>query len=221
MDNKSAFSAAAYDSQIRKTLPFYDEFYKQVIDLVSVCKHDATRWLDVGCGTGKMAEMALEKFALEQVVCCDCSEEMLEMAKKRIGCEETKFELCDVREMSYSGEFDVVTAIQVNHYLQKEERKIALRKCYEALKEKGLFISFENFAPFSDWGKEVYLRKWRDYQMQQGKDADECERHISRYGVHYFPISLIEHLELMRDTGFRAVEILWVSNMQAGIWGMK
>ena len=30
-----------------------------------------------------------------------------------------------------------------------------------------------------------------------------------------------EHLNLMRESGFRVVELLWFSNMQAGFWGMK
>lgn len=70
-------------------------------------------------------------------------------------------------------------------------------------------------------GKSVYLEKWKRYQMSQGKSIEESERHIERYGKDYFPITLEEHLKLMRNCGFRVVEILWLSNMQAGIWGMK
>ncbi len=109
----------------------------------------------------------------------------------------------------------------LNHYLQKEERKISIRKCHEALKENGLFISFENFAPFSELGKQIYLERWKDYQMRQGKTTIECNQHINRYGKDYFPISLTEHLQMIKKCGFRVVEILWVSNMQVGVWGMK
>lgn len=33
-DNMSAFSSIVYDRKIRQTLPYYDEFYEQVIELV-------------------------------------------------------------------------------------------------------------------------------------------------------------------------------------------
>ena len=102
-----------------------------------------------------------------------------------------------------------------------EERKIALQKCYKALKENGLFISFENFSPFTDVGKIVYLEKWKRYQIEQGKSFGESTKHIERYGKDYFPITLEEHLTLMRNSGFRAVEILWLSNIQVGFWGIK
>lgn len=97
--------------------------------------------------------------------------------------------------------------------LIKNERKTAVQKCYEALKENGLFISFDNLAPFTDMGKRIGLEKWRNYQISQGKSPEESEKHIQRYGKDYFPITLTEHMELMKECGFKAVEILWLSNM--------
>ena len=57
--------------------------------------------------------------------------------------------------------------------------------------------------------------------MRLGKSVEECEKHIKRYGEDYFPISISENMELMRNCGFKVVEILWLSNMQVGLWGIK
>lgn len=220
-NNSSAFDSSEYDKKIKQTIPCYDNFYEQVIELVKTYYHNTLAWLDVGCGTGKMASMAFENVKIQRFTFCDCSADMLKIAQERFPYSNTEFSLCDVRKMTYSKEFDVVTAIQVNHYLHREERKIAIQKCYEALKENGLFITFENFAPFSDFGKQICLDKWKSYQMKQGKSPEEAHKHIERYGKEYFPISLMEHMELMGNSGFRAVEVLWLSNMQVGIWGVK
>ena len=69
--------------------------------------------------------------------------------------------------------------------------------------------------------EQVYLEKWKSYQMKQGKSLDESQKHINRYGKDYFPISLSENMALMEACGFKAVEILWLSNMQVGLWGIK
>lgn len=204
-DNKSAFNSSDYDRKIKQTLPYYDQFYEQVIELVKNFNYKAVRWLDIGCGTGKMGSVALENVQIEKFVFCDSSEEMIKIAKERFECYNAEFSVCDVQKLAYSAEFDIITAIQVNHYLQIDERKAALQKCYEALKNNGLFISFENFAPFTDLGKSVYLEKWKRYQMKQGKSLSECQKHISRYGKDYFPISLSENMELMRNCGYKAV----------------
>lgn len=220
-ENISAFTSKEYDMKIKQTLPYYDEFYQQIIDLVKSCNLNALHWLDVGCGTGKMAEIAFKNIEVEKFTFCDCSSEMLEIAKERFPYPNTEFILCDIQKLTNSNEYDVITAIQVNHYLQKEERRKAVQNCYQSLRENGIFISFENFAPFSELGKNIYLGKWKLYQMEQGKTAAESDEHISRYNQNYFPITLTEHLELLRDCKFRVVEILWISYMQVGIWGMK
>lgn len=63
--------------------------------------------------------------------------------------------------------------------------------------------------------------KWKNDQIKQGKSREESRRHIERFGKEYFPITLPEHMELMRNCGFKVVEIVWLSNMQVGFWGMK
>ena len=220
-DNISAFSSKEYDPKIKQTLPYYEDFYKQVIELVKVHNSKDLAWLDVGCGTGKMGSVAFGNLELQKFVFCDCSEEMIQIVQNSFKDKKAEFLVSDVQKLSYVEEFDVVTAIQVNHYLYKDERRTVLQKYYEALKENGLFVSFENFAPFTDIGKRIGLEKWRNYQISQGKSPEESEKHIQRYGKDYFPITLTEHMELMQECGFKVVEILWLSNMQVGIWGMK
>lgn len=51
---------------------------------------------------------------------------MIEIVKERFPYPNTEFILCDLQELSYFNEYDVITAIQVNHYLQREERKKAV-----------------------------------------------------------------------------------------------
>lgn len=220
-DNASAFNVSNYDEKIKMTLPYYEDFYKQVIDVVKIQFDRPLRWLDVGCGTGKMAEAAFNNVNIDRFVFYDNSKQMIETAQKRFRNKNADFIALSVQELDKSEEFDIATAIQVFHYLQREERTEAVRKCYNALRTNGMFITFENFAPFSEYGKGLFLNRWRQYQLSQGKSAGECDNHINRYGKDYFPISISEHLELLNNCGFKGVEILWVSNMQVGLLGIK
>ena len=220
-DNSSAFNSAEYDEKIRRTLPYYNDFFENIVSTIMAWGQVPKAWLDVGCGTGKLAEYVLKSFDIERFVFCDSSKEMLDIARGRFSAENTEFLLADVREIAFRNEFDIVTAVQVNHYFKAEERAVVLRKCFEALKSGGIYICFENFAPYSEVGGRLYLDRWKNFQLEQGRSPDVCEEHIGRYGKEYFPISLSEQLQLMRDCGFRAAEILWVSYMQAGFLGIK
>lgn len=236
-DNHSAFDSREYDRKIRQTVPYYEEFYRQVIALLNIHRKAAAQqaagsgscqqggcglyWLDAGCGTGKMAEAAFSNMDIERFVFADSSEDMIKTARERFASAKAEFRVCDILELSYREEFDVVTAIQVNHYFQREQKLDVLKNYYSACKSNGIYIGFENFAPYTQYGTRLGLEKWKAYQLNQGKSAREVQEHSSRFGVQYFPVTLSEHLELLKQAGFDAAEIFWVSNLQAGVYGVK
>lgn len=218
-DNISAFSAIEYDEKIKNTIPYYEEIYKQIIDVVK-CKFGCSvSWLDIGCGTGKMAGLGLE--VSNRFVLLDNSADMIDIARNQINSDKVEFVLKSVNDMDYENEFDVITSVQVFHYLPVDERRAAIQKCYNALKSNGIFITFENFAPDTEMMKRIYLDRWKRYQINNGKSVEEVGRHIARYGKDYFPITIDEHKRLLSNCGFRSVELLWCSYMQVGILGVK
>lgn len=217
----TAFRAEEYDAKIRKTLPFYEEFYEQVIDVLDCAGKENVSWLDVGCGTGKMYETARKRISIKEFIFMDQSKKMLTVAKERFQAEKNRFLQMSVLELEDIEKYDVVTAVLVNHYLSEENRRLAVGKCCRALKTGGLFFTFENIAPDSEIGKRLALDRWKYYQMRNGKDREEAENHIKRYGANYFPLKVKAHLELMRECGFQAAELVWMSYMQAGFMGVK
>lgn len=217
-NRKMAFSAESYDRNILNTIPHYDEVYNQISDAVSVAfSNKAVSWLDIGCGTGKMAEVAFEQCNVEKMICTDNSSAMLKVAKQKINFSSVEFLNLPIEEINYDSQFDVITSILVNHYMTCKERMIAVRNCYHALKEEGIFITFENFAPCDEAMKTLYLKRWKKYQYSKGKSIKECEKHLSRYNTEYFPITIQEQIKMLRDCGFMSVEIFWCSYMQVGI----
>lgn len=220
-ENSTPFDVAEYDRQIKRTLPFYEEMFQQVVNIVRILNLQSLRWLDVGCGTGKMARTVLDNFDIQKMVCIDVEQEMLERAESLRDDEKVEFLQCDVRQLPYQEMFDIVTAIQVNHYFKKNDRIAAIKNCYDALAENGIYISFENFAPDSEEGAGLYLERWKQFQIANGKTKEEADLHIKRYGQNYFPISISESIGLLKDCGFRMVEIFWVSYMQVGILARK
>lgn len=56
-DNITPLAANEYDKKINNTIPYYQEFYNETLDIVEQCDFSHVKWLDLGCGTGN-----LEKF---------------------------------------------------------------------------------------------------------------------------------------------------------------
>ncbi len=227
IDNTTAHASDEYDEKVRSTIPYYDCFHQEAINIVKAAGIVPKVWLDTGCGTGTLVEKALKVFPKTRYILADPSPPMLKQAKKKLsryGPERVCFlKASTTQDLSLDDipKCDVATAIQSHHYSSKEERAKATRVCCEILRPGGIYITFENIKPATPEGIRIGKRCWKNFQESCGKDPLEAERHIERFGVEYFPITVEEHLSLLRKTGFSVVEILWHSHMQAGFYCIK
>jgi tRNA (cmo5U34)-methyltransferase len=217
--NKTAHGSSEYDANIDKTIPFYRAIHSEVLRIVQVYDPAPRKWLDAGCGTGSLVFAASERFPETEFRVCDPSREMLDLAmKKNEGRKVMSMGAFPSAEIpgEYDGSFDVITAIQAHHYLDRRGRAASTRRCYESLKGGGLYITFENTSPLTREGERLYKEYWKRFQIDAGKDEAAAQRHMDRYNVEYFPINVLEHLETLRSTGFAAVELFWYAYMQSG-----
>jgi tRNA (cmo5U34)-methyltransferase len=221
-DNFSSHNTKDYDKNIRKTIPYYDCFHRETINLVRSIFNSSKTWLDTGCGTGNLIEKALNEFPDFKFYLADPSLEMLKICEKKFSTQQIEIlgNYCSAN-LKIDFNVDIITAIQSHHYLQNMDRKAVTKKCFDLLNDEGLYITFENIKLETSFGIENSLKRWGDYQSKMGRSKQEIEMHKSRFGIKYFPISISEHLGLMRQTGYRIVELFWMSSMQAGFYGIK
>ena len=165
--------------------------------------------------------MALERQNLSELVLCDPSEKMLANARKKLNNQACKYHCIGSEKLDFENRFDVVTAIQSHHYFDRATRETAVRNCFKALKAGGIFICFENTAPFTERGKDILLKRVEAFGLQAGRTPEEVRSHSARYDREYFPITIKEHLELLGKTGFAACELFWHSYMQSGFYAIK
>jgi tRNA (cmo5U34)-methyltransferase len=225
-DNLTPHAASKYDVQVRNTIPYYDNFYAETIHFIKATGISPQLWLDTGCGTGLLVEQAFDIFKVTTFVLADPSLEMMDEAKKKLQDKEESgrirlLEPVSTENLTLKLKFDVITAIQSHHYLSKAKREKATRTCYSLLKNRGLYITFENVRPFSKKGIENAKKYWSAFQLSKGKDAEAVKNHMKRFDSEYFPITIEEHLKLLKACGFQTVELFWYSYMQAGFYCIK
>ena len=222
MDNMSSHSARNYDSEISKTIPYYSSLHSESINLIESINTNPEYWLDTGCGTGTFAELILDKFPKVQLVLADPSIEMLAITENKLNNQEIKFINEDTNSVIVENiSFDIITAIQAHHYLKINERKNAVKNCFNLLKKDGIFITFENTRPGTHESTKITMEYWKNFQMKNGKNREEVEKHIKRFDEGYFPISINEHIKLYTETGFRITDTFWKSYMQVGFYCIK
>jgi tRNA (cmo5U34)-methyltransferase len=222
-DNLSSHLSSEYDSQIANTIPYYNLFHQEILNLIESMNIKPNNWLDTGCGTGNLVKKALQKFPDTIFILADPSEDMLDRSKEKL--EDSKnvefLEPTPSQDISLSNRVDIITSIQSHHYLNEDERYKAVKSCYANLNENGVYVTFENISPLTEKGIEIGKDYWKKFQISKGKPIKDAENHIGRFDVEYFPITIEEHLSLLRKSGFSVVEMFWYSYMQAGFYCIK
>jgi tRNA (cmo5U34)-methyltransferase len=224
----TSFVPEAYDTSVRQIMPFYDVIQTEAVDLVKTLRPDVTQWLDTGCGTGNLVEIALKEFPQTFFILADPTEKMLQAAVTRLNGTEGK-RLTFLPPIPTEGlpahknvlQPQVITAILCHHYLNKEQRRKATKICFDLLPERGVYITVENTAPDSARGTQISLARWKRAQIAQGRTEVMAEKHAARFNSEYFPITVNEHLQLLRETGFTTAELFWRSHLQAGFYAVK
>ena len=225
VNNKTPHESSEYDSGVRKTIPFYECFHEETIDLIKTINPNVKKWLDTGCGTGFLVDKALIVFKNCEFILADPSGEMLIEAKKRLKKNKNIKYLDPVGTENINTEiqqeYDVITAIQSHHYSNRESRRRATENCYKLLENNGTYITFENIRPENDEVLNFQLDRWMNFQLSKGRSKESVAEHRKRFDVKYFPIRISEHLELLNSVGFKVVELFWLSYMQAGFFCIK
>ena len=171
--------------------------------------------------------MAIKAFPKTQFLLLDPSEGMLQQAQKKF-CNLSKNRLKFLKPSptqdfneKLAEKVDVITAIQCHHYLSLDDRKKAIRVCYNNLKNDGIFVTFENIRKLTKKGIEIGKKYWENFQLENGRKKEVVEQQLKRFDKEYFPITLEEHLQLLRGSGFKTVKMLWYSYLQAGFYCIK
>lgn len=227
-DNSSAHPAAQYDEEVRRVIPFYDELHAETLDLVRSVAGEPAAWLDTGAGTGALVGRALPLFPRTRFLLADPAEAMLAVARRRFaGIAAERVGLlpptgsAGLPAAAPGLHVQAVTAIMCHHYLEAEARRAAVRGCFEMLAPGGVLVVFENVEAESARGRELGLRRWREFQLRQGRSPEAVDRHLARFGTELKPVSIAAHLALLREAGFAVAEVLWRAHLQAGFYAVK
>lgn len=139
-DNKKSIvfdSKEGYDKYAKlydKKLEFLNSFEKNML-MKMAGDVKGKKVLDIGCGTGRLARVLIEKNADYTGV--DISEEMLKIAKKKNT--KGKFLEADIEELPFEDEsFDVIICAFV--IVHVGDLKEAFREAYRVLKKGGIFV---------------------------------------------------------------------------------
>tara|TARA_B100002003_G_scaffold205279_1_gene198621 strand:- start:1305 stop:2021 length:717 start_codon:yes stop_codon:yes gene_type:complete len=202
-----AFSDVAhdYDQWVQKALPGYNEIFDTAIELIPYRPEKAIEVLDLGAGTGLFCKHVLEAFLNASFVLYDLSDEMLEVARKRLAASANRFEYIqgDLVQVRYRLKFDLVISSMSIHHIGDQEKQVLCRRIYQALRPGGAFINVDQIKGVGRFG-ELYWTTWLRKVREAGAEEKHIQKSIDRRRKFDQEASLLDQLDWMKMAGFQA-----------------
>ena len=209
----------AYDEIIRRFIPGYDTALDVAARAVAAVRPGLV--LDLGAGTGALAEAMLGHNAVGTVELVDVDPEMLDQARVRL---ERFGGRARFRERSFLGPLpacDAVAASLALHHIPEMADKGALyRRIHASLRPGGVFVNADAVMPADPEGREAAYAFWAAHMVSRGIPEERAWQHFAEWAEEdtYQPIEV--ELAAMASAGF-AAEIAWCEGPMAVLVGRK
>ena len=182
----------------------------------------AENMLDVGCGGGNYSLMMLTKIPNLHCTLIDLSKPMLDKAFERVSQKtDNNVDILqgDIRKIALKeNNYDIILAGAVLHHLRDDgDWETTFEKLYKLLKPGGCLMISDLIRQDTELLNEYIWEKYGHY-LEQLNGADYRNTVLEYIEKEDSPRSMNYQLDLMKQVGFKKVEILH-KNMCFGAFG--
>jgi tRNA (cmo5U34)-methyltransferase len=203
-------SADAYDVEIRRFIPHYDDMLATGVELLAALTPRAAHVLDLGGGTGALSAAVLGGLPDAHVTILDVDPAMLREARRRLAPFRDRV---DFREASFLDPLpgaDAVTASLALHHIHDLDAKTDVyRAIHAALVPGGVFLNIDAAVTEGPRLNALVFKRWAARMAEHGITETQARGHFAAWAEEdrYFPLD--QELAALRRAGFAEVECFW------------
>ena len=199
----------AFDNHVRKSVPFYDELQRMVVELSEYFVADGSVIYDLGCSTGETLHRLTEYHAGKenlQLIGVELSEAMIAEARRKVTSPKVRFRRTNIVELDFSPRPHLVTSLFTLQFLRLAERRQLLDRLGQTLVEGGALLLVEKTRGTSSAFEDMWTELYWDFKRRQGLTAEQVlEKAASLRGV-LNPLTPQENVSILQQSGFTRVE---------------
>ena len=202
--------ASVFDDMLNRSVPFYKENLKLQTEILKNFLSENDKVIDLGSSTGTfLIELAKKKKNLK-LTGIDSSDAMVKRAKNKAKAFGTDVEFikADFLDFDFSGS-KAVTANYTVQFIRPLKRERLIKKIYDSLTENGIFIMSEKLITENKKLNKTMIDIYYNYKKTMGYSEFEIAQKREALENVLIPYTMNENIEMLKNAGFKEVEVIF------------
>lgn len=201
--------AEEYDSNRRKFIPCFDDFYKSTTAFIASNIAEPKRIIDLGAGTGLLAYFWYQQYPNSEYVLLDVADEMLKVARKRFdSLGNISYQIENYREHLPDAFFDTVISALSIHHLEDSDKAALFARIYDRLPNGGLFINYDQFCAEQPEMNTWFNAHWEGHLEKSGLTDKDIELWRERRKLDR-ECSVEQEVNMLKHCKFKVAECVY------------
>lgn len=219
--------ASVFDDMVSRSVPYYHEMQRMIMELAREFAVDDTIIYDIGCSTGTTIKLLDEATKEKRVsfIGFDNSKEMLEQARKKFSqsalYHECEFTCVDIHKSLPIENASVVTLILTLQFARPLYREKIVKRVYDGLNERGCLLLIEKLTSADTLFNRLFIDNYYEYKRRNGYTETEISKKREALENVLIPYRLEENIELLKTAGFKQTEVFFRWYNFCGIIAVK
>lgn len=215
--------AQNFESHVRKSIPFYEEIQRMIVEMSEWFVRDNTTVYDIGSATGEtISRLSCQHYRKNvNFVGIETSEPMVKVARQKCTAPEAHFIHRDAVNVAGFPDASLITVVFTLHFLTRTDRKKLLRKAYQGLIEGGVLIVVDKIQSECPFLEGLWMELYWDFKERQGLDNMMIRQKAKSLRGVLTPLPLSQNINMLKNAGFENVECFFKWYNFAGLIAVK
>jgi tRNA (cmo5U34)-methyltransferase len=209
-------TASVFDDMLGRSVPFYGEMQRMIGELASDYATEGTAIYDLGCSTGTTILQIAANIPRDRnirYVGIDSSPEMLAIARQKLADAgfDRPFDLTcgDLNTGVPIEGASVALLVLTLQFIRPLYRQRLIRSIYEGLTDNGALILVEKVLGENSEFNRLFIHHYYEMKRENGYSDLEIAQKREALENILVPYRLEENKELLREQGFRHVDVFF------------
>ncbi len=203
--------ASVFDDMLNRSVPFYKENLNLQIDILKNFLKENDKVIDLGSSTGTfLINLAKKSNKKLNLIGIDNSPAMIKRAKqkaKAFGVEATFIE-ADFLEYDLKNSKSIIANYTIQ-FIRPLKREKLIKKIYDSLEDNGIFLMSEKLITENKVLNKIMIDIYYEYKKQKGYSEYEIAQKREALENVLIPYTMQENIEMLKNAGFKDIEVIF------------